>query len=226
MSLDIISVDLQKLQKAKNEFFKKYDLLSYLNPDEDVIYNWLSTAAYNTKDETPDMVKWRQRMVKKLNIKVDPDERHLYKTPEEKVADLAYADYDDLVSCVGEVDSYHIGYGAFNFFREELAPYCGAKYYYAEYDHLNRPILNSYMFRSPNEWEHDEVGKSLFNFFMHPDCDGNISQTDVKNLRDYLKRHHIYQKMQEKSTAPRKEQFLDFLKWIENQKDNIYWKFI
>ena len=185
MSLDIIAMDLKKAEKAKDKFFKKYDLLSYIAPHEETIYNWLNIAAYNTEDETPEMVEWRKRMVKKLNIKVNSDETELYTSPEEKVADLAYGDYDDLVSCGGEVDSYHIGYGAFHFFREELAPYCGAKYYYAEYDSLHRPMLDSYMFRSPDKWDHDDIGRSLFNFFMHSDCDGTISQTDVKNLRDY-----------------------------------------
>lgn len=226
MSLDIIAIDLKKAEKAKDDFFKKYDLLSYIAPHEEAIYKWLDIAAYNTEDETPKMVEWRKRMAKKLNIKVNSDETELYTSPEEKVADLAYGDYDDLVSYGGEVDSYHIGYGVFHFFREELAPYCNAKYYYAEYDSLHHPMLDSYMFQSPDEWEHAEMGKSLFNFFMHSDCDGTLNAHDVKNLRDYLKQHHIYQKMQEKSSAPRKEQFLDFIKWIENQTDNIYWRFI
>lgn len=225
MSLDIFVIDENKREKAKDAFFKKYDLESYRNSDEDIVYDFLDTAAYNIQKANPNIIKWRQEMAKKLNIKVNADKRHLYNTPEEKVADLAYGAYDDLLTYGGEVDSYHIGYSTFDLFRRELAPYCGAKYYYTEHDELGRPILDSYTFQCPDEWENSDVGKSLLTFFMHSDCDGIISIRDVQNLKNYLKRHHIYDKMKEKSQAPRKEQFLDFINLIVNQPNNVYWEF-
>lgn len=224
MGLDILAINKDEMQKAKNNFFKKYELPDSVDKaDDQAVFNWLDKVAFED-GKTEEMLAWQKRMAKKLNVTVNKDEQDLYTSSEDKVSDMAYEAYEDLEDD-SAVDSCRVGYGFFYWFRQELAPYCGAKYYYAKKDEWGHPDPNSYMFENPDIWETNDVGKSLFNFFMHSDCDGILSAHDVHNLKTYLKYFHIYDKMKQKSTAPRKDEFLNFISWIENQEDNVYWKF-
>lgn len=129
--------------------------------------------------------------------------------------------------------SFTIPYSGFSHLREVLAPMVGAKYFYerhyTEKDGLalaGKPDLDSYTFRSPTEWEDGPIGNSLLVFFMHSDCDGEISAMDVQYLATAFHQHHVAQQVDRLPGGRIKADCQHFLKFLQDSVSaNADWEF-
>lgn len=75
--------------------------------------------------------------------------------------------------------SFNIGYGGFKFMREKLASLLGFEYYQKD---PSNPF--DWWLRSDRE---DEDAESLFDFFLHPDSDGDFDLEHIKVLARNMK---------------------------------------
>lgn len=132
MSLDIIAYDPKETKARKNKFKAKYGI------------------SYDKFDD--EMIKPRKDMF------------CYYLHPELLESDIKeYEEMDDdaeLIADVDEVDSFHIGYGQFNFLRKELGELVGIRY--DDSDVFNTRIYYDDCYKNT----------SLLNFFLHSDWDG------------------------------------------------------
>lgn len=129
--------------------------------------------------------------------------------------------------------SFTIPYSGFTYLRETLAPMVGAKYFYEQHytekDGLalvGKPDPDSYTFRSPTEWEDGPIGNSLLVFFMHSDCDGDISAMNVQYLATAFRQHHVAQQVDQLSDNRVKVDCQRFLKFLQDSVNaNVDWEF-
>lgn len=129
--------------------------------------------------------------------------------------------------------SFTISYSGFANLCEALAPMVDAKYFYerhyTEKDGLalaGKPDIDSYTFRYPREWNNDPIGNSLLVFFMHSDCDGEISAMDLQNMATAFHQHHVAQQVNQLSDEQIKADCQHFLKFLQNSINaNTDWKF-
>lgn len=139
MSLDIIAYDPKETKARKNKFKAKYGI------------------SYDKFDD--EMIKPRKDMF------------CYYLHPELLESDIKkYEEMDDdaeLIADVDEVDSFHIGYGHFNFLRKELGELVGIRY--DDSDVFNTSIYYDDCYKNT----------SLLNFFLHSDCDGEFSTDEA-----------------------------------------------
>lgn len=77
------------------------------------------------------------------------------------------------------VIEFSIGYGGFKFMREKLALLLGFEYYQKD---PSNPF--DWWLRSDRE---DEDAESLFDFFLHPDSDGDFDSEHIKVLARNMK---------------------------------------
>lgn len=109
----------------------------------------------------------------------------------------------------------------------------GAKYFYEQHytekDGLalvGKPDPDSYTFRSPTEWEDDPIGNSLLVFFMHSDCDGDISAMNIQYLATAFRQHHVAQQVDQLSDNRVKVDCQRFLKFLQDSVNaNVDWEF-
>ena len=126
-----------------------------------------------------------------------------------------------------EFGHYNFGYS----FVRSLRIYSRAVHerHYTEKDGLalaGKPDLDSYTFRSPTEWEDDPIGNNLLVFFMHSDCDGEISAMDVQYLATAFHQHHVAQQVDRLPGGRIKADCQHFLKFLQDSVSaNADWEF-
>lgn len=231
MSLDIIATDPIKTEMRWNGFMNKYNIpLVVQKLDEPDIWDWLYSAGEDSDDELRNnphkycalIINWRKEMSQKLKDELisDPDLKN-YDTLIKKLAEKAEYDLPDDTY---EVDNFHIGYGGFYWIRQELANFCGAHYYTVDDGSVFGQTRISY----PEWWGNgNRIGRALLRFFLHSDCDGQVSEEDIHLLAKYFWDNQIRSKVAKRSTSDWKPKVLAFLDFVQKSSHNsVYWEFM
>lgn len=186
MSLDIIAYDPKETKARKNKFKAKYGISYDKFGDE--------------------MIKPRKDMF------------CYYLHPELLESDIKkYEEMDDdaeLIADVDEVDSFHIGYGQFNFLRKGLGELVGIRY--DDYDVFNTRIYYDDCYKNT----------SLLNFFLHSDCDGEFSTDEIQESYEQFTKYCDKEMLREKKAGKWAEEINSFLKfWKESADKKLQWEF-
>jgi len=100
-----------------------------------------------------------------------------------------------------ELDYIDMGYGSFYWMRFELAKMVGYEYY------------GENPFELRLRWDEQKEKEELTRFFLHPDSDGKIIQSDLKKLyQDFKDLNFNDKKFDGKTAKSAFEKFLPFLK--------------
>lgn len=128
-----------------------------------------------------------------------------------------YEEMDDdaeLIADVDEVDSFHIGYGHFNFLRKELGELVGIRY--DDSDVFNTSIYYDDCYKNT----------SLLNFFLHSDCDGEFSTDEIQESYEQFTKYCDEEMLREKKAGKWAEEINSFLKfWKESADKKLQWEF-
>ena len=169
----------------------------------DILSLWISAI---------DQTKTVNERLQDVNI---PDENDFayYKNPEQYARDLA--EYENLSAQDedAEVVGFKIGYGGFANLRDNLAPVFDFHY---KYDDPLKPMLNY-----PADLKDEET--VLLDFFLHSDCDGTFSESQVAGLaKQFELAKDSLRKLTVKDTQLK--EFIKFTMLSANKK--LSWEFI
>lgn len=225
MSLCLCQIDNDLEKKTLKAFMRKYNLTPYVKRAYDKnmtlydnIFNFCDTAAhapyFPSTSSCTNYVKW----LRKLSL--------MYRISRPQVAADKIFDEIDNMEDTFIRDNYDIGYGHFNSLREKIAPFFGAKYYYAKYHDKakTKPVLSSYKFDYPDYWHSFKSGKALYNFFMHNNCDGLYNVKDTQDFARVIKKGHIIKHvLTDLKQDPQARQIAEVLNFILNTADHGYY---
>lgn len=230
MSLSISAIDYVKTAKNNEMFFKKYSIPEKIQKQSnDEIWDWLLVAETygdgvlksNKEDELDKLaVTWRNKLQKQLGCQPGYDSVLGQKLSASQVA--AAKALDEFPGNY-EVEDFRVGYGGFHFLRLELAKYCGCRYYRK----ATEPFMGELRFEYPGEWEQSEIGNAARDFFLHSDCDGYFSESQIHTFAEFLRKNHVRSKISQHSTSEQKAEILRFIDFVDrSSKGTIYWSFI